>query len=164
MDDIFDVQTHALGPAGRLPLKPDFLRDAPSGHVFGWTQDVGMGWNPAQLRRPEVLILSTQGGIRLPDGTPLALGNLAGVPVFVAVVGLVLTVYLHVRGVKAALLISIIATTIIAVILNGLYGWKAFPTVGAAVIPASIVAAPASVSALNRARSWGRCATSSANR
>ena len=74
MDDIFDVQTHASGPAGRLPLQPVFLRDAPSGHIFGWTQDAAMGWSPADLGKDEYLILSTQGGIRAEDGSPIALG------------------------------------------------------------------------------------------
>ena len=37
-----------------------------------------MGWQPAELRRPEALILSTQGGVREPDGTPLALGYHTG--------------------------------------------------------------------------------------
>jgi hypothetical protein len=35
--NIFDVQTHASGPTGYLPLQPDFLTYAPSGHVLGWT-------------------------------------------------------------------------------------------------------------------------------
>src|SRR5512132_2616669 len=78
MDNIFDVQTHASGPAGRLPLKPDFLRDAPSGHVFGWTQDAAMGWSPSDLGKDEYLILSTQGGIRAEDGSPIALGYHTG--------------------------------------------------------------------------------------
>src|SRR3989454_7524494 len=37
-----------------------------------------MGWQPADLRRPEMLILSTQGGLREADGTPLALGYHTG--------------------------------------------------------------------------------------
>ena len=78
MDNIFDVQTHASGPAGRLPLQPDFLRDAPSGHIFGWTQDAAMGWSPADLGKDEYLILSTQGGIRAEDGSPIALGYHTG--------------------------------------------------------------------------------------
>jgi xylonate dehydratase len=78
MDNIFDVQTHASGPAGRLPLHPDFLRDAPSGHIFGWTQDAAMGWSPADLGKDEYLILSTQGGIRAEDGSPIALGYHTG--------------------------------------------------------------------------------------
>ena len=75
---LFDVQTSAAGPAGSLPLTPEMLREAPSGDVFGLTMDVGMGWNPAQLSGREYLILSTQGGIRAPDGTPIALGYHTG--------------------------------------------------------------------------------------
>ena len=75
---IYDVQTSAAGPAGSLPLTEELLRDAPSGDLFGWTQDAGMGWNPAELGRKEFLILSTQGGIRAPDGTPIALGYHTG--------------------------------------------------------------------------------------
>ena len=75
---IYEVRTHAPGPAGRLPLGPDFLRDAPSGDVFGWTQDAAMGWNPGDLGKKEFLILSTQGGIRAADGSPIALGYHTG--------------------------------------------------------------------------------------
>jgi len=71
---VYDVQTKAPGPAGRLPLTGDDLVRRPSGDLFGWTQDVGMGLPPAELGRPEVLILGTLGGIREPDGTPVALG------------------------------------------------------------------------------------------
>jgi xylonate dehydratase len=78
MNNIFDVQTHASGPAGRLPLPSDFLRDAPSGHIFGWTQDAAMGWSPADLGKDEYLILSTQGGIRAENGYPIALGYHTG--------------------------------------------------------------------------------------
>src|SRR5512147_687255 len=78
MDNIFDVQTHAPGPSGRLPLESDFLTRAPSGHVFGWTQDAAMGWNPSDLGKDEYLILSTQGGIRGEDGSPIALGYHTG--------------------------------------------------------------------------------------
>jgi putative YjhG/YagF family dehydratase len=75
---IFDVQTHASGPRGSLPLDPDFLTHAPSGHVFGWTQDAAMGWSPSDLGQDEYLILSTQGGIRAADGSPIALGYHTG--------------------------------------------------------------------------------------
>lgn len=37
-----------------------------------------MGWNPAQLGRDEYLLLSTQGGLRAADGTPVALGYHTG--------------------------------------------------------------------------------------
>ena len=77
-DNIFDVQTHAAGPTGRLPLEPDFLTNSPSGHVFGWTQDAAMGWSPSDLGKDEYLILSTQGGLRASDGSPIALGYHTG--------------------------------------------------------------------------------------
>jgi putative YjhG/YagF family dehydratase len=75
---LYDVQTSAAGPAGSLPLTEELLREAPSGDLFGWTQDAGMGWNPAELGRREFLILSTSGGLRNPDGTPAALGYHTG--------------------------------------------------------------------------------------
>src|SRR5262245_8794014 len=75
---LFDVQTSAAGPSGSLPLTEELLLHAPSGDVFGLTQDAGMGWNPAELGHAEFLILSTQGGIRAPDGRPIALGYHTG--------------------------------------------------------------------------------------
>ena len=75
---LYEVVTAQAGPSGALPLEPADLLKRPSGDVFGWTQDVGMGWQPAELKRPEALILSTQGGVREPDGTPLALGYHTG--------------------------------------------------------------------------------------
>src|SRR4051794_23797253 len=75
---LFDVQTKAAGPGGALPLTEELLREAPSGDLFGWTMDVGMGCNPADLGRPEVLILSTAGGLRDHDGSPIALGYHTG--------------------------------------------------------------------------------------
>jgi putative YjhG/YagF family dehydratase len=75
---IFELRTNAPGPEGRLPLTEAMLREAPSGDIFGLTQDVGMGWRPDALGGQEFLILSTQGGIRAPDGTPIALGYHTG--------------------------------------------------------------------------------------
>src|SRR5438445_7528945 len=75
---LYDVRASSPGPAGRLPLTAEQLRHAPSGDLFGWTQDVGMGLNPAELGRPEFLILSTQGGLRAADGSPVALGYHSG--------------------------------------------------------------------------------------
>src|SRR5580704_16708416 len=76
--NIYRLHTHGAGPAGSLPLTPEMLREAPSGDIFGMTQDVGMGWKPAELNGQEFLILSTQGGIRAPDGSPIALGYHTG--------------------------------------------------------------------------------------
>ena len=67
---VWQVQTAAAGPPGRLPLTAEMLLERPSGDIFGWTQNAGMGWDPRKLRGKEFLILSTQGGIRAPDGTP----------------------------------------------------------------------------------------------
>ena len=46
--------------------------------MFGWTQNAGMGWEPSALGGREFLILSTHGGIRAADGTPIALGYHTG--------------------------------------------------------------------------------------
>jgi putative YjhG/YagF family dehydratase len=54
------------------------LLHKPSGDLFGWTQDVGMGLSPRELGRPEVLVLSTSGGLRGPTGEPVALGYHTG--------------------------------------------------------------------------------------
>jgi xylonate dehydratase len=71
---IYKVRTKATGPAGSLPLTAEMLLERPSGDVFGMTQNAGMGWNPQELNRKQFLILSTQGGMRAPDGSPIALG------------------------------------------------------------------------------------------
>ncbi len=76
--EIFQVQTRAPGPAGSLPLTEDLLLNSPSGDLFGLSQDVGMGWDPAEAGRPAFLILSTQGGLRAADGKPMALGYHTG--------------------------------------------------------------------------------------
>ena len=69
-----DVATHAPGPRGLLPITPEMLLTAPSGNLFGLSQNAGMGWEPQKLIGSEVLILSTHGGLRGADGTPIALG------------------------------------------------------------------------------------------
>jgi putative YjhG/YagF family dehydratase len=75
---LLEVETRAAGPAGRLPLTPEMLLERPSGDVFGLSQNAGMGWDPRELGRPQYLILGTQGGIRAPDGRPIALGYHTG--------------------------------------------------------------------------------------
>jgi xylonate dehydratase len=77
-DAIYALRTTAPGPTGTLPLEANQLRHMSSGDLFGLTQNAGMGWNPAALRGKQFLILSTQGGIRAPDGTPIALGYHTG--------------------------------------------------------------------------------------
>ena len=76
--EIYRIRTRAPGPEGSLPLDADLLLNRPSGDLFGMTQNVGMGWNPEEVGRKQYLILSTQGGVRAPDGKPIALGYHTG--------------------------------------------------------------------------------------
>lgn len=84
LNDILGTQngaeTRLIGEAkeGQLPLTEDMLLHEPSGNLFGLTQDAAMGWRPQDLGKPEFLILSTQGGLRAEDGSPLALGYHTG--------------------------------------------------------------------------------------
>jgi len=77
-DSIYSIRTRGSGPSGALPLTEQMLRNWSSGDLFGLTQDAGMGWKASQLGRKEFLILSTSGGIRAEDGTPIALGYHTG--------------------------------------------------------------------------------------
>ena len=76
--EIYRIQTRASGPSGSLPLTEELLLNSPSGDLFGMTQNVGMGWNADEVGRKQFLILSTQGGLRAPDGKPIALGYHTG--------------------------------------------------------------------------------------
>ena len=77
-ETIYEIHTRAHGPTGSLPLTAEMLRDRPSGDLFGLTQNAGMGWDPSEAGRKPFLILSTQGGVRAPDGKPIALGYHTG--------------------------------------------------------------------------------------
>ena len=75
---LYHVPSRAPGPPGALPITAEMLLKRPSGDLFGWAQNAGMGWNPATLGAKEFLILSTHGGIRAADGAPIALGYHTG--------------------------------------------------------------------------------------
>ncbi len=75
---LYDIHTHVPGPSGSLPLDAVMLRERPSGDLFGLSQNAGMGWDPVLLGGKQFLILSTHGGIRAADGTPVALGYHTG--------------------------------------------------------------------------------------
>ncbi len=77
-ESIYTLKTTAPGPEGTLPFTEEQLKTQPSGNLFGWTQNVGMGWSPNKVTGGDYLILSTQGGIRKEDGTPVALGYHTG--------------------------------------------------------------------------------------
>jgi putative YjhG/YagF family dehydratase len=72
------TRTKAQGPGGQLPITAEMLLRESSGNLFGMTQDAGMGWTPADVNRPQYLIVSTQGGLRDTDGSPIALGYHTG--------------------------------------------------------------------------------------
>lgn len=78
VEGLFDVRSRVPGPKGILPVTADFLMNRPSGDLFGWTQNAGMGWDPSKLGGKEVLLLSTHGGIRAADGSTVALGYHTG--------------------------------------------------------------------------------------
>ncbi|HEU5319898.1 MAG TPA: NCS2 family permease, partial [Methylomirabilota bacterium] len=89
--------------------------------------------------------LFTSGFVVKPDKGPLpvGLGTLAGLPIAVFLLGFLLTAWLMARRTPGALLAGILATTAIAVVLNGAFGgWKGFPTPGAAQLPTALVQAP----------------------
>jgi putative YjhG/YagF family dehydratase len=77
-EPVFDVASKAPARAGQIPITAEMLLNRPSGDLFGLAQNAGMGWNPALLGGKEVLILSTHGGVRRPDGTAVALGYHTG--------------------------------------------------------------------------------------
>jgi putative YjhG/YagF family dehydratase len=76
--EIYQLQTKAHGPVGTLPISEEWLLHRPSGDLFGLSQNAGMGWEASEVGRKQFLILSTQGGMRAPDGKPIALGYHTG--------------------------------------------------------------------------------------
>lgn len=76
--EILNVVSKAKGPTGSLPITAEMLIERPSGDLFGWTQNAGMGLDPRLLGGKEMLLLSTHGGIRAADGKPIALGYHTG--------------------------------------------------------------------------------------
>ena len=73
-----NTRTSGEGPQGKLPIDERMLREEPSGHLFGLTQNAGMGWRASEVGRVPFLIVSTQGGLRAADGSPIALGMHTG--------------------------------------------------------------------------------------
>lgn len=62
------------------------------------------------------------------SGIPVTLGKFTTWPIFVAFVGIVLTLALRARGFKGDLLVGILGTTIVATIVNSATNHKAFGT------------------------------------
>jgi hypothetical protein len=74
---VWEIQTAGAGPRAAAPDRGRCCSRA-SGDIFGLTQNAGMGWDPREPARPQFLMLGTQGGIRAPDGRPIALGYHTG--------------------------------------------------------------------------------------
>jgi len=74
-------------------------------------------------------------------GTPLALGNLRGLPVLVTAIGLAITIAMLARGYRAAILIGIVATTVIAIILEEILSTGQFGP-GVAQVPTTWIDTP----------------------
>ena len=77
-ESIFQIETQKGGPIGKIELTDEVLKHAPSGNLFGLSQNVGMGWSPKDFLGPQFLILNSHGGIRAEDGSPVALGYHTG--------------------------------------------------------------------------------------
>ncbi|HUG35654.1 MAG TPA: NCS2 family permease, partial [Candidatus Limnocylindrales bacterium] len=77
-----------------------------------------------------------------PPGVPVTLGDLTAPAAAVAIAGLLITLWLETRGMGGALLIGILATTILAIAVNAATGGKAFPIPGQAVLPSHVWALP----------------------
>jgi AGZA family xanthine/uracil permease-like MFS transporter len=83
------------------------------------------------------------GGIVRPgQGIPVTLGAVTSPKVLVAVAGLLLTLVFLARRVRAALLLGILGTTILAILVNALHGGTVWTIPGVAVVPQSLVAWP----------------------
>jgi AGZA family xanthine/uracil permease-like MFS transporter len=77
-----------------------------------------------------------------PPGVPVTLGDLTTAPVSVTIAGLLFTLWLTARNVKAGLLVGIAGATLLAIAVNAASGGKAFPLPGQAVIPTTWLARP----------------------
>ena len=72
------TRTRGRGREGALPLDEDMLLNEASGNLFAMTQNVAMGWHPEEVNREQYVIVSTKGGLRAEDGSPVALGYHTG--------------------------------------------------------------------------------------
>ncbi|MDA7605802.1 YjhG/YagF family D-xylonate dehydratase, partial [Verrucomicrobiales bacterium] len=77
-DVAYEVRTKVPAREGALPFTEEMLKNLPSGDLFGWSHNVGMGWRSDLITSDQVLILTTAGGIRAEDGRPVALGYHTG--------------------------------------------------------------------------------------
>ena len=72
------TRTRGQGREGALPFDEEMLLNEASGNLFAMTQNVAMGWHPEEVNREQYVIVSTKGGLRAEDGSPVALGYHTG--------------------------------------------------------------------------------------
>jgi len=90
-----------------------------------------------------LLIGLVNGGIVRPGtGVLVTLGALTSAKVAVAVAGLFFTLLLLARQVRGALLVGILATTVLAIVVNMIGGGRVWTLPGVAVVPSQILAWP----------------------
>jgi adenine/guanine/hypoxanthine permease len=86
--------------------------------------------------------LVNSGLVRPGQGIPVTLGAVTSPKVLVAVAGLLLTLLFLARGVRAALLLGILGTTVLAILVNALHEGSVWTTPGVAVVPTALMAWP----------------------
>ena len=86
--------------------------------------------------------LQNAGFIKASPATLVTLGDFTKLPIIVSVVGLIITAILIKREVRGALLIGIVFSTIVAIAVNYLSGFKAYPDSQYARIPETLASAP----------------------
>jgi AGZA family xanthine/uracil permease-like MFS transporter len=96
--------------------------------------------NGGLVRVPVEGIPVVEGAVAGQPATPLSIGDLTTIPVFVTIFGLLFTIFLMARRWQFALLVGILVTTIVAIVLNASTNFTAF-TAGA-TIPTAILAPP----------------------
>ncbi|MEO8289453.1 MAG: NCS2 family permease, partial [Gaiellaceae bacterium] len=76
------------------------------------------------------------------EGTPVTLARFTTWPVLVTIFGLIVTLALRARGFRGDLLVGIVATTILATLINWGSNYDAFTTPGVARWPSDVVESP----------------------
>src|ERR671937_877410 len=76
------------------------------------------------------------------DGTPITLARFTTWPVLVTIFGIAITLILRARGFRGDLLVGIIATTVLATLINWGTDYTAFTTPGVARWPSDVVENP----------------------
>ena len=71
---LYEVRSKAAGPVGRLPLTESMLGTSRADISSGCRRMSAWAGIPRRWHGIPYLILSTQGGLRAPDGSPVALG------------------------------------------------------------------------------------------